>query len=81
MVTGVLAPKVVATVKVAEVCPAGTVMLAGTVAAPLLLLTSVTCVPPAGAAAFNVTVPCDAPPASNVLGASVNATAAICVPR
>jgi hypothetical protein len=45
--------------KVAEVAPAATVTLVGTVAAEVLLLASVTTAPPAGAAALKVTVPVD----------------------
>src|SRR5205823_3716535 len=48
---------VVVTVKVALVAPPGTVTLAGAVAAAVLLLASVTTVPPAGAGAVRVTVP------------------------
>jgi hypothetical protein len=44
------------TVKVAEVVPAGTVTLAGTLAAALLLVRA-TSTPPAGATAFKVTFP------------------------
>src|SRR5882762_4194976 len=50
------ATALVVTLKVALVTPAGTVTLAGTVTAALLL-ESVTCPPPAGAAPFSVTVP------------------------
>ena len=46
----------VATDVVAEVAPAGTVRLAGTVAAAVLLLVSDTRAPPDGAAAVSVTV-------------------------
>jgi hypothetical protein len=42
---------------VVDVVPAGTVTLAGTVAAPGVPLVRVTTVPPAEAAPFNVTVP------------------------
>jgi hypothetical protein len=44
-------------VKVAVVCPAGTVTLAGTVASDVFPLDSATTVPPLGAAAFSLTVP------------------------
>ena len=47
----------VATVNVALVAPAATVILAGTVATPVLALDSVTIAPPAGAAVPRVTVP------------------------
>jgi hypothetical protein len=47
----------VATAEVAaEVAPAGTVRVAGTVTAPMLLLVSETTAPPAGAGAVSVTV-------------------------
>src|SRR5438093_13201911 len=58
MVTTVEEPTgVVLTVKVALVLPAGTVTLAGTVAAPVLLLDKLTTAPPLGAGALSVTVP------------------------
>ena len=47
----------VVTLKVALLAPAATVTLAGTVATAVLLLLSVTCVPPLGAAAPRLTVP------------------------
>ena len=49
--------ELVLTVKVAEVEPAGTNTLAGTVATVVSLLDSVTVAPPAGAGAPNTTVP------------------------
>ena len=45
------------TLNVALLWPAGTVMLAGTVAMALLLVASVTMTPPDGAAPESVTVP------------------------
>src|SRR2546430_1664460 len=54
------ATALVVTVNVTLVAPTGTVTLAGTVAAELLL-DSVTCAPPAGAGPFNVTVPVELP--------------------
>ena len=62
-----VATALVLTVKVALELPAGTVTLDGTLAAPLLL-ESVTCAPPAGAAPLSVTVPVEdcAPPVTLV---------------
>jgi hypothetical protein len=57
----------VATVKFAAVAPAGTVTLAGTVAAALLL-DSVTAAPPEGAGAFKVTVPVEGLPPPTLAG-------------
>ena len=58
------------TVKVALLLPAGTVTLAATLAAPLLL-DSVTCAPPAGAGPLSVTVPVeDCTPPTTLEGCS-----------
>lgn len=61
------------TVKVALVAPAGTVTLAGTLAAPLLLVRR-TCEPPAGAGPFRVTVPVEVPrgPPTTLFGLRVS---------
>ena len=71
MVAVALEPDTVVTVKLALVCPAATVTLAGTVAAALLL-DNVTTVPPLGAAAVRVTVPVELAPPVTVLGFSVS---------
>jgi len=58
MVTDVLFPTVnVVTVKLAEVCPPGTLTMPGTLAALGLLVARVTEIPPAGAGALKNTVP------------------------
>ena len=57
----------VVTVNVALVTPAGTVTLAGTLAA-FELSESVIAAPPLGAAALNVTVPVDEAPPTTVAG-------------
>ena len=63
-----LATGLVLTVKVAEVALAGTVTLAGTCAAALLLLDSVTTAPPVGAGMFSVTVPVEEVPPTTEVG-------------
>ena len=56
--TDVLFPTAnVVTVKLAEVCPPGTLTMPGTAATDLLLVASVTEIPPAGAGALKNTVP------------------------
>ncbi len=75
MVTGFLPPpslpvRVLIT-NVADLLPAGTVTLGGTVAFPVSLLLSVTVAPPAGAAPFNVTVPTELAGAVTVVGSTV----------
>ena len=62
----------VLTVNVALVAPAGTITLAGTRAAEVLLLDSATCAPPAGAGPLNVTVPVDEFPPTTLVGFNVN---------
>ena len=58
IVTAVLfATANVVTVKLAEVCPPGTLTMPGTVAAAALLVESVTEIPPAGAGELRNTVP------------------------
>src|SRR5690349_4608602 len=57
--------------KVADLLPAGTATLDGTVAFPVSLLLSVTVTPPAGAAPFNVTVPVAFAGAVTVVGLTV----------
>ena len=71
----------VETVKFTVVAPAGTVTLAATVAAVVLLEDSVTTVPPAGAGPFSVIVPVlEVPPLTDVgfstteIGAGVGVT-------
>jgi hypothetical protein len=69
IVTGVdAATDAVVTVNVALVAPAATVTLAGTVAAAVLLLVSVTTAPPAGAALVNVAVPVEPFPPTTLVG-------------
>ena len=58
MVTDVLFPTAnVVTVKLAEVCPPGTLTMPGTLATEKLLVARVTEIPPAGAGALKNTVP------------------------
>src|SRR3989442_9973063 len=72
MVTGVdAATALVVIVNVVLVAPAGTVTLAGTVAAAVLLLDSVTCAP-AGAGPSSVAVPVELLPPVTVVGLSAS---------
>jgi hypothetical protein len=63
--------ELVVTVKVALLAPEAMLTLAGTVAADVLLLESVTAAPDDGAAALSVTVPWDVLPPTTLLGFSV----------
>ena len=64
------ATALVLTVNVALLAPAATVTLAGTLAAVVLLLESVTVAPPAGAAPLKVTVPVEEFPPVTLVGFS-----------
>ena len=66
-----MATELVVTVKLALVAPAGTVTLGGTEATAGWLLPSDTTAPPAGAAAFKVTVAVEELPPTTLLGFSV----------
>src|SRR5215216_1900723 len=69
MVTDVLFPTAnVVTVKLPEVCPPGTLTIPGTAATDLLLVASVTEIPPAGAGALKNTVPVAFVPPPTVVG-------------
>jgi hypothetical protein len=72
MVTTVLfATAKVVTVKLAEVCPDGTLTTPGTVAAAALLVASVIEAPPAGAGALKKTVPVAFVPPATLAGVIV----------
>ena len=66
-----VATGLVVIVKVAVVALAATVTLAGTCAAEVLLLDSVTAAPPAGAGPFRVAVPVEEIPPTTELGVDV----------
>jgi len=76
-----LATRLVVTVNVAVVAFAGTVTLAGTWAAAVLLLDRVTTAPPAGAGPFSLAVPVDELPPSTDVGLRLTelSTAAVTV--
>ena len=61
----------VVTLKLADVAPAGTMMLAGTVATFVLLLTRLITAPPEGAGTLRVTVPVEAKPPLTLVGLRV----------
>ena len=65
--------RLVTTLKVADVAPAGTMMLAGTVATLVLLLVRLITRPPEGAGALSVTVPVETAPPRTLAGFRVNA--------
>ena len=72
MVTDVLLPTAnVVTVKLAEVCPPGTLTMPGTVATARLLVASVIEAPPAGAGALKKTVPVAFVPPATLAGVIV----------
>ena len=68
--------RLVVTLKLADVAPAGTMMLAGTMATLVLLMIRVTTAPPEGAGALSVTVPVEAEPPLTLVGLRVNALSA-----
>ena len=72
MVTDVLFPTAnVVTVKLAEVCPPGTLTMPGTLATEKLLVARVTEIPPAGAGALKNTVPVALIPPRTLVGVTV----------
>jgi hypothetical protein len=66
------ATALVLTVNDALAAPAATVTLEGTLAVVVLLLDSMTCAPPAGAAALSVTVPVEDFPPVTLVGFRAN---------
>ena len=74
--TVVLSTGKVVTSKLAEVAPAGTVTVPGTLAAPGRLLPRLTVAPPAGAALPSVTVPVEGVPPVTLLGLTLRPVSA-----
>ena len=64
----VVTTELVVTANVVDMLPVGTVTLAGTAAADVLLLERVTATPPAGAAPLRVTVPVEGLPPVTLVG-------------
>lgn len=64
--------RLVVTVKLTDVLPSGTMMLTGTVATLVLLLTRLITAPPEGAGALSVNVPVEAKPPPTLVGLRVN---------
>ena len=64
--------RLVVTLKLTDVAPAGTMTVAGTVATFGLLLTRVITAPPKGAGALNITVPVEVEPPLTLVGLRVN---------
>jgi hypothetical protein len=63
----------VVTLKLAEVAPAGTVMLVGMIAIFVLLLVRLITAPPEGAGALSVTVPVEVKPPLTLVGLRLSA--------
>jgi hypothetical protein len=64
--------RLVVTLKLADIAPAGTMIVAGTVATFVLLLVRLITAPPEGAGALNVTVPVEVKPPLTLVGLRVS---------